>query len=218
MTRKILVLVVLAAWSCAWSAWAATEKDVTNLIDNMSISSAAKVTVKTGFLRGIQDGRLSADGAFDFLQRVSTSGAEIKDRETVLVAIANALLEDLPVDMLINKVVEGLARGLAMDVISQEIVERKLTLGEVKALLGQKSVSAASFPQTAVDAAITDIATVLENHVRSDKSPNDGTLRDQVLGTLGRDGRVTSSLFQMLSNSLGEGDLAAIANNIANRT
>ncbi len=217
MRRNTLVLAALLAWGVAWLAWAATEQDVANLIDNMSISSAAKATVKSGFLRGIQDGRLSADGAFDFLQRVSTSGAPIADRETVLVAIASALLEDLPVEMLINKVVEGLARGLAMDVIAAEVVERRQTLGEVKALLNQKGATAANFAQTAVDAAITDIATVLESHVRDGKDPNDGTLRDQVLGALGRDGRVGSSLFQALSNALSEGELAAIATHIENR-
>jgi len=212
-----LCAICLAVAVATTLVWAATEQDVENLIDSMSISNAGKVTVKNGFLQGIQAGRLSADGAFDFLQRVATSGADLADRETVLVSIASTLLADIPVDMLVNKVVEGLARGLAMDVIAEEVAERRQTLTEVRTLLTQKGISAAKFSQTGVDAATTDIATVLENHVRSGQSPSGGTLLDQTLTTLDRDGRVSDGLFQSLSNSLSEGELAGIANNIASR-
>lgn len=214
----VVSMVCLVVACVSLLGWAATEQDVENLIESMSISSASKATVKSGFLQGIQAGRLTADAAFDFLQRVATSGADLADREAVLLNIAATLLADIPVEMLINKVVEGLARGLSMDVISKEVAERRQTLTEVKTLIAQKGITTEHFPQSEVDAVITDIATVLENHVRSGKNPSDGSLLDQTLTTLDRDGRVSDSLFQSLSNSLSEGELASIANNIANRT
>jgi len=216
----IPLLVLLLAGA---PAQAASEADVANQIDAMALSSSAKGTVRSGFLQGIRDGRLSADAAFDFLQSVSTSGAPLVDRETVLVAIAGTLLGDTPVEMLINKVVEGLARGFPMDVIAAEVVERGQTLGEVKALLASKGIRIQSsaddggFPRTEVDAAVTDIATVLEDHVRSGSDPDDGTLLGRTRNTLQRDGRIGNDLFQTLSNALGEAELARIARNIENR-
>lgn len=223
MNAKRLLIPLLVLLLTAAQVWAASEADVANLINAMPLSSSAKGTVSNGFLQGIRDGRLSADTAFDFLQSVSTSGAALAERETVLVAIAETLLSDTPVDMLINKVVEGLARGFPMDVIAAEVLERKQTLGEVKALLAskgirvQESADDGGFPRTQVDAAVTDVATVLEDHVRSGQDPNDGTLFGRALNTLQRDGRIDDDLFQTLSSSLGETELARIAQNIESR-
>ena len=223
MTGKCLgVMAALVLLIAPWM-WASSSEDVANLIESMPLSAPAKVTISNGFLRGIADGRLTADQAFAFLQRIATSGASIEDRQTVLVSIGQTLLEDIPVEMLINKVDEGLARGMPMDVIAAEVVERRQTLVEVKSLLNQMGIqiqqqaNGPGFPRSAVDAAITDIATVLENHVRSGKQPNDGTLLNTALATLNRDGRVTQQLFEALAAALTETDLAAIAGNIASR-
>lgn len=218
MSALAALVLLIAPW-----AWAASSEDVANLIESMPLSASAKVTVSNGFLRGIGDGRLTADQAFAFLQRIATSGASIEDRQTVLVSIGQTLSEDIPVEMLINKVDEGLARGLPMDVIAAEVVERRQTLVEVKTLLNQKGIqiqlqtNGPGFPRSAVDAAVTDVATVLENHVRSGKQANDGTLLDTALATLDRDGRVAQQLFEALAAALTEEDLAAIAGNIASR-
>ncbi|HEY5595639.1 MAG TPA: hypothetical protein VIL47_00010 [Candidatus Bipolaricaulota bacterium] len=223
MTGKCMgALAALVLLIAPW-VWAASSEDVANLIQSMPLSASAKATVNAGFLRGIADGRLTADQALAFLQRIATSGASIEDRQTVLVSIGQTLLEDIPVEMLINKVDEGLARGLPMDVIAAEVVERRQTLVEVKALLNltgiqiQQQTNEPGFPRSAVDAAVTDIATVLENHVRSGKQANDGTLLDTALATLDRDGRVAQQLFEALAAALTEADLTAIAGNIAGR-
>jgi len=223
MTGKCMgALAALVLLIAPW-VWAASSEDVANLIQSMPLSASAKATVNAGFLRGIADGRLTADQALAFLQRIATSGASIEDRQTVLVSIGQTLLEDIPVEMLINKVDEGLARGLPMDVIAAEVVERRQTLVEVKALLNltgiqiQQQTNEPGFPRSAVDAAVTDIATVLENHVRSGKQANDGTLLDTALATLDRDGRVAQQLFEALAAALTEADLTAIAGNIASR-
>jgi hypothetical protein len=197
----------------------ADEADVANQINGMSISSSAKSTVSSGFLRGISDGRLTADDALSFLQRVAAGNGTATDVETILTTIATGLLQDLPVDMLTSKVDEGLARGFPMDVIATEVVERKQTLLEVKTMLNTKGIviSDNGYALMAIDASVTDIATVLENHIRSGKSANDGTLLTTTLTTLDRDGRVTDALYQALSNSLTEAELAALATNISNR-
>ena len=164
MTGKCMgALAALVLLIAPW-VWAASSEDVANLIESMPLSASAKATVNAGFLRGIADGRLTADQALAFLQRIATSGASIEDRQTVLVSIGQTLLEDIPVEMLINKVDEGLARGLPMDVIAAEVVERRQTLVEVKALLNltgiqiQQQTNEPGFPRSAVDAAVTDIA------------------------------------------------------------
>lgn len=217
----VLVAVVLLAAPQAFGF--ADKNDVSNLIAGSSISSSAKGQVSSGFLLGIDQGRLTADSAFSFIQQVENSSASTDDKQTILVAVAQTLLNDTPVEMLVNKVGEGVARGLQWGVIAAEIVERQQTLMEVKNMLTQKGIqiqqsqNGPGFPRVSVDAAVTDIATALENHVRSGNDPNDGALLSTTLTTLQRDGRITSDLFQTLNSVLTEGDLATIANNISNR-
>lgn len=224
MKLKWIIVFVAAVLLTAPQAFGFADKnDVNNLIANSSISSSAKGLVSSGFLLGIDQGRLTADSAFSFIQQVENSSASTDDKQTILVAVAQTLLSDTPVEMLVNKVGEGVARGLQWGVIAAEIVERQQTLMEVKTMLTQKGVqiqqsqNGPGFPRVSVDAAVTDIATVLENHVRSGNDPNDGSLLSATLTTLQRDGRITSDLFQTLNNVLTEGDLATIANNISNR-
>ncbi len=224
MTMKTVLALVAVVLLAASQAFAfADENDVNNLIDSSSISSAAKGTVAQGFLLGIDQGRLTADTAFSFIQQIENSGGDVADRQTILLTVAQTLLNDTPVEMLINKGGEGLARGLQLNVIATEIVERQQTLLEVKTMLNQKGISiqqqqnGPGFPRVSVDAAVTDIATVLENHVRSGNNPNDGSLLAASLTTMQRDGRITSDLLQTLTSVLTEGELAGIANNISNR-
>jgi hypothetical protein len=225
MTAQIRIkLSSIIAWTIVFAlliapTLLADEADVTNQINSMSISTAAKSTVVSGFLQGIANERLSADDALSFLQRMAAGNGTATDVETILTTIATGLLQDLPVDMLTSKVDEGLARGFPMDVIATEVVERKQTLFEVKTSLNAKGlvISDNGYSRTAVDAAVTDIATVLENHIRSGKSANDGTLLTTTLTTLDRDGRVTDDLYQALLNSLTEAELAMLATNISNR-
>jgi len=224
MTFKTLIMLVTVLLLAAPQALAfADENDVNSLISSSSISSAGKGTVSQGFLLGIDQGRLTADSAFSFIQQIENSSGAVEDRETILLAVAQTLLNDTPVEMLINKGGEGLARSVPLDDIAAEIVERQQTLLEVKLMLSQKGISiqqqqnGPGFPLVSVDAAVTDIATVLENHVRSGNNPNDGSLLSASLTTLQRDGRITSDLLQALNSVLSEGDLAGIANNISNR-
>jgi len=223
MNTKTVLLALAIVVSLPLGVWAASKADVSNLVGSMPLAPSVINTVNAGFQRGIDDGRLTVDEAFGFLQRIATSGAAIEDRQTILLAIAQSLLEDLPVEMLVNKVDEGLARGLPLDVVAKEIVERRQTLIEVRALMAQKGVTiqqqpnGPGFARTAVDAAITDSATVLESHIRSGKKPNDGTLLNATLTTLQRDGRVPSTVFSALAGTLGEADLARVATNIESR-
>lgn len=222
MNAKVFCLTLLVFVIVAPLTWAASKQDVENVVNAMTFASSVKALINSGFQRGIDDERLTADGAFLFLQKISTSGGAIEDRQTILTAIAQTLLEDITVEMLTNNVELGLARGFPMDVIADEIVERRQTLVEVKGLLAQKGVqqqqNGSGFLRPAVDAAIFEIATVLENHVRSGKEPGDGTLLDDTLAALQRDGRVSEDLVQTLANALSESDLAGIAVNIDDRT
>ena len=99
----------------------------------------------------------------------------------------------------------------------EEFVRMTARLDGLEGIQIQQQTNEPGFPRSAVDAAVTDIATVLENHVRSGKQANDGTLLDTALATLDRDGRVAQQLFEALAAALTEADLAAIAGNIASR-
>lgn len=207
------------------TAQAAGEQDVINLIDQMPLPAESKGTVLSGFSRILAEDCLpdTVNLVFTFLQRIHTSGANLEDREALLLLVARAALGDMPVEMLINKTLEGLSRGVPLEVILAEVQERQTTLSEVKALLQAKGIrirqspNAAGFPRCEVYAAITDVATVLEDHVRANKDPQDGTLLGRSLSTLQRDGRIGQDLLTALSGVLSEADLARIAENVQAR-
>jgi hypothetical protein len=151
--------------------------------------------------------------------RVNTSGAEL--REEVLVTIARALLEGLPVEILINKVLEGLAKGASMKLIIKEIRNWKQTLIEVKALLEGKGIKPGVMPELTLivmDAVITAIAVALEDYVREGGNLNDATgIYQRARLELQRDGRITPQVAGLVLGSLSPQELMSIALNIAKR-
>ncbi|MFQ6090971.1 MAG: hypothetical protein ACE5LD_06000, partial [Candidatus Bipolaricaulia bacterium] len=159
---------------------------------------------------------------------VNGSGAAIELREQVLLTIAAALLEEVPVEMLVSKVEEGLARGRPMEEILAEIQERKATLEEVKALLESKGFKVGielqlgaitvtlSFELTGV--VITDVAGALEDYVRNGNDPADSfAVRQAALLRLQRDRSVPAGVTEWIAASVSADELGRIARNIAGR-
>jgi nucleotide-binding universal stress UspA family protein len=207
------------------AALAATEQDVLNLIAQLPFSSADKAFLTTSYKKGMDEGRLAPDVAMDLLQKVGVqNNAPVDQRKDVLVTIGQALLEELPVDMLISKAEEGVAKGVPMSDILQEIQERKATLEQVKALFDQRGIHSnvtdrsSPYSQPIIDAAITDVAGSLEDYVRGGNNPNDATaVKAAVLNTLKLDGRLPTTLVSAIDEHVSEIDLDTIAQTIAAR-
>lgn len=231
--RRVILLLLLLVISAAPLVIAdqeqVTEQDVYNYITySLEASAQTKATLLEAFHRGFADQAITPARALQLLQRVNGSGAAIELREQVLLTIAAALLEEVPVEMLVSKVEEGLARGRPMEEILAEIGERKATLEEVKALLESKGFKVGielrlgtvtltlSFELAGV--VITDVAGALEDYVRNGNDPADSfAARQAVLLRLQRDRSVPAEVTGWIAASVSAEELGGIAQNIARR-
>ncbi|HED04319.1 MAG TPA: hypothetical protein ENI60_06090 [Candidatus Fraserbacteria bacterium] len=225
MKRLTVGVVIALALLLSFTALAATEQDMLSLIAQLPFSTADKNFLADSFQKGLKDGRLTPDQAMDLLQKVGLqNSAPIEQRKDVLVTIGQALVAGLPVEMLVSKAEEGVAKGVPMSEILKDIQERKTTLTQVKALFDKRQIRsstadrASSYTQASIDAAITDVASALEDYVRSGNDPNDASaVKDAVSKTLKRDGRLTAKLVNLIDEHLSEIDLGTIAQAIAKR-
>jgi len=225
----LLLLVIFASSLAIADQDQVTEEDVYSYINySLEASAQTKATLIEAFQKGFADGAITPARALHLLQRVNGSGAAIELREQVLLTIAEALLEEVPVEMLVSKVEEGLAKGRPMDEILAEIQERKATLEEVKALLeskgfvvgGELRVGAVtislSFQLAGV--VITDVAGAIEDYVRGGGNPTDSfAVRQAVLLRLQRDRSVPSGVTEWVAAAVSAEELGRIAQNVARR-
>lgn len=203
-----------------------TPQDVYNCFRELGVSDLQ--SLMTAFEKGFNDKRITPDTALKLCQRLKQSAASISLREEILQIIAAALVEELPVTMLVDKTFEGLTKGVALDVIRNELVERKATLSEVKALLTSKGITigltirfgTATLKLTleAVDTVITEAAGALEDYVRGGGKLEDATaIKSAVQLRLSRNPTIPSTLTSFIDHVVSAVEWAQIAHNIANR-
>ena len=224
----ILILGLMGGFMAPVQA-ATTPQDVYDYINCCLVASAeTKALLLRALEHAFQTGALAPERILAFLKRIDTSGAPIELRDGVLETIAQALLEDLPVEMLLRKVEEGLAKGRPMDEILAEIRERKITLEEVKRLLEGKGFKVGIQLQlgpvtlqvdiTVSGILITDVAGALEDYVRNGNDPQDAlAVQQAVLLRLQRDRNVPSVLVDWFKENVTPQELSQIAQGIAAR-
>ncbi len=203
-----------------------TPEDVYKCFVELGVSDLQ--TLQAGFAKGFADKRITPDTALKLCQRLKQSPAPISLREGVLQIIARALLEDLPVEMLVDKAFEGLTKGVPLDVINDELLERKATLGEVKALLVSKGIVANITIRTGpitiqltlaiVDTVITEAARALEDYVRGGGKLEDANaIKSAVQLRLMLNPIIPKTLTNYIDQVVSAIEWAQIAQNIANR-
>jgi hypothetical protein len=203
-----------------------TPEDVYKCFAELGVSDLQ--TLQLAFVKGFTDKRITPDTAIRLCQRLKQSSAPISLREGVLQIIGRALLEELPVTMLVDKTFEGLTKGVALDVISEDLLERKATLSEVKALLASKGVTinltirfgtvTLKLTLDAVDTAITEAAGALEDYVRGGgKLDEANAIKSAVQLRLMRNPVIPQTLTAYIEQVVSAAEWAQIAQNIANR-
>jgi hypothetical protein len=203
-----------------------TPEDVFKCFAELGVSDLQ--TLQAGFSKGFSDKRITPDTALRLCQRLKQSSAPISLREGVLQIIGRALLEELPVTMLVDKAFEGLTKGVPLDVINDDLLERKTTLSEVKTLLATKGVTinltirfgAVTLQLTleAVDTAITEAAGALEDYVRGGNKLDDANaIKATVQLRLMRNPVIPQTLTAYIEHVVSAAEWAQIAQNIAKR-
>ncbi|MEN6369251.1 MAG: hypothetical protein ABFD77_06085 [Thermotogota bacterium] len=124
---------------------------------------------------------------FERLLAVPTAAA---DKEVVILTIVAALEEGIPVDGLLNKAFEGLARGVSLSPLNQLLQQRLRILIEARDLLYAKGIfrasagtptssGASALPAARFDALLSQLGDALGDYLESGGSPHDGNLIDQ---------------------------------------
>jgi hypothetical protein len=178
---------------------AASAADVNQALQALHLTSAEKIMA--AFEIGFSQGRLQPEEALHLVKRLSAAEGSLSDKEAILLTIAHALEDDLPVSTLVNKVEEGLARSVPLLVILNGsggqplilgLVQRECLLGTVRDLLYSKRIfsapegtqAASTFlPLRRFDALVTNIADSLGEYLEGDGDPYDGFLLYQAMST-----------------------------------
>jgi len=146
---------------------------------------------------GFAQEHVEPDEMLHLIGRLSTVQGNPAEKEAILLTIAYALQDDLPVKILVNKVEEGLARNIPLTVILNGsggqprilgLVQRASLLEAVRDLLyskrifsapeGTKAVSTC-IPNTRFDCLVSEIAGSLADYLEGEGSPLEGYLMFQ---------------------------------------
>nr|BAL56425.1 hypothetical protein HGMM_F37H05C18 [uncultured Acetothermia bacterium]BAL59507.1 hypothetical protein HGMM_OP4C143 [Candidatus Acetothermum autotrophicum] len=221
---SLLVLGLFLGWGSTYAQ--PTPEEVYKCFAELGVSDLQ--TLQTAFAKGFADKRITPDTALRLCQRLKQTAAPISLREGVLQIIGRALMEELPVTMLIDKTFEGLTKGIPLDVINDDLLERKTTLSEVKTLLASKGVTinltirfgmvTLKLTLEAVDTTITEAAGALEDYVRGGGKLEDANaIKSAVQLRLLRNPLIPQMLTSYIDQVVSAAEWAQIAQNIAKR-
>jgi hypothetical protein len=102
-----------------------------------------------------------------FIERLASTAYSAAEKEAVLVHVIAAMEDGLPVDGLVTKGLEGLARGVPMQQIEQSLHQRTILLAETRDLLYAKGIFsvAPGSPQSVPTALPTPRFNLLVTHI-----------------------------------------------------
>jgi len=193
--RFILVCVLVLGVAAAFSGpglGQASPNDVYRALSELSLVHRQEIL--QAFRVGFSQERLSPPRMLRLVTRLTAAQGEPKEKEGILLTIARALEDDLPVTLLVGKAEEGLARRVPLGIILNGsvgetrilgLVKREEILRAVRDLLyfkriftasGKGQTVATSLPQSRFDRIVTEVADVLCDYTEAGESPLDGHL------------------------------------------
>jgi len=136
---------------------------------------------------GLSQPDFPATDVLHLIGRLASSSAPNPEKEAILLKLAVTLEEGLPVDGLVSKTFEGLARNVALPQIEQGLKQRVVLLAEVRDLLFSKgifSVPAGSpppagpttLPTPRLNQLLVHISGAIGDHLEGGGSPFEGHL------------------------------------------
>lgn len=169
---------------------AVAPKDVYRALSSISLAHRDEIVHAFGI--GFSLGRLVPARTLSLVNRLAADQGNPADKEGILLTIARALADDLPVTLLLDKTEEGLARNIPLGIIlngsSGEVrilglVQREKALRTVRDLLYAKGIFCAtrkgqagttSLPRVQFDRIVTEISDVLCDYAEAGGSPFNG--------------------------------------------
>jgi len=189
----------------------------------MAIPLAAEDRILASFELGLRQDGFPADDLLRLIERLAAAPGAAAEKEALLLTLSRALEDGLPIDALLGKAFEGLARGVPLTVIDRGLSQRRTLLVEVRDLLYAKGVFGAPAGAAAVASAlpilrfhalVSNIADALGDYLEGGGSPLEGHLlyrevRDRL--TMLRGVTLVASDVDLVLPRIEPGDLTRIA-------
>ncbi len=129
------VLLLLAAWTVTASVDLA---EYERILRSMPVSNPEDVLSKLTL--GMTHDDFPVEPMMHLLMRLHALPAPAPEKDAVLSVFVQALFEDLPIQGLVSKGLEGLARGVPLPQIHQDLSARKHLLVETRVVLTSKGI------------------------------------------------------------------------------
>lgn len=161
--------------------------DVTEALQALPLSRGEEIL--EAFKIGFAQGHLLPEETLRLVTRLAAVEGDPAEKERILLTLASVLAEGLPGKTLVDKVLEGLSRGVPLSQIGREVSRRAYLLTEVRDLLYAKGIFVAKegeatspfLPPERFDLLVIHIADALGEYLEGGGSPLEGYLLEEVV-------------------------------------
>ncbi len=190
LVRKFgLIALLLVVWLATSAAAQTPISEFEQAFSAIPVSDVAR------FVAAVELGMSQPDfpevEVLQFVERLAATTYSASEKEAVLVPIVVAMEEGLPVDGLVTKGLEGLARGVPLQQIEQSLHQRLILLVETRDLLYAKGIFsvapgspqsvATALPTPRFNLLVTHISDTIADYLEGGGSPFEGqTLYQEV--------------------------------------
>jgi hypothetical protein len=177
-----LAITILAS---AVVAATVTLTDFQHALYEIPVSSDERILAAVDF--AIQSEGFPINEVYRLVERLATVNGAASDKEAMLLTVTAAIEDGIPVDGLLNKAFEGLARSVALGPLSQLLNQRLRLFIESRDLFYSKGIfraplgtpeapGSAALPALRFDALLTNLGDALGDYLESGGSPLEGHL------------------------------------------
>jgi len=231
---KGLVVVLAIGLTVAAGGIAQSDTDrVRSALGSLAVKTQDEIL--SAFQIGFSQGRLAPSEAYHLIDRLAAADGDAAEKEAILLTIAHALQDDLPVSLLVEKAEEGLARRVSLSMILNGsagqprilgLKQREFLLGAVRDLLFSKGIFSvpeggqgepAALPVLRFDHVVNAISDFLADYIEAGKSPLEGSaMMDELSHRLNNLCALQTPVIpqedlQLVLDRVGPGDLTTIA-------
>ncbi len=180
----------------AASVDAVTLDDFARVLESIPVSNGARILAAVDVGLKSSCCGFPANETYRLFERVASTTGSASDKEAILLVIAAAIEEGLPIDNVLNKANEGLARGISLTALRPFLAQRMRLLEECRDLFFSRGIfratpgvpvaaGASALPASRFDALLSNTADALGDYLESNRSPFDSqTIYNEVQARL----------------------------------
>ena len=141
LTRTLAAVLAVSLLLAITGAAQVTISQISQELATIPMVDADRII--TAFVLGFQQSDFPAEQVLRFIERLSSAQGTPAEKESILLILAHALEEGLPIDELVNKGSEGLARRVPLRLIDHGLSQRLLVMIEVRDLMYAQGIFSA---------------------------------------------------------------------------